>query len=66
MDTAILAGVVRHVLTTLGGMLVAKGYIGADAAAALVDWGVGGALLLGGIAWSILSKRFGARQGGQQ
>ena len=48
-----IAGVVRHVLTSLGGALVAGGYLTSE------EWtAVAGALaVLIGIVWSILVKR---------
>lgn len=48
-----LTGVVRHVLTTAGGGLVAKGLV----TASMLDQGVGAVITLVGVVWSILSKR---------
>ena len=46
-------GIVRHVLTAVGVYLVAKGL----ASEGLVEEGVGGALTLASVLWSILSKK---------
>lgn len=46
-------GIARHLLTTIGGIFVAKGAIDADTANAVV----GAAVTLGGVAWSIVDKR---------
>ena len=46
-------GVVRHVLTVVGGIFVAKGQIDADT----MNTAVGAAVALGGIAWSIIDKK---------
>jgi hypothetical protein len=48
-----IAGIVRHVLTSLGGALVAGGYLTSE------EWtAVAGALaVLIGLVWSILAKR---------
>jgi hypothetical protein len=53
----ILIPIIRHALTVAGGALVLKGYISEDAAAALVNWGLAGATILGGILWSLVEKR---------
>lgn len=55
MDTAmqsILAGVVRHALTTVGGMLVSQGVIGSDQVNGLV----GAGMIIAGVAWSWWQK----------
>jgi hypothetical protein len=49
-----LQGIVRHSLTTVGGGLVTSGYLSSDDLSA----GVGAVVVLLGIAWSILSKRW--------
>lgn len=49
----ILAGMVRHALTTAGGMLVAGGYMESSQTGAFV----GGGMVLAGIAWSWWQKR---------
>jgi hypothetical protein len=46
-------GLVRHLLTLIGGVFVAKGQIDADT----VNTAVGAAVSLGGVAWSIADKR---------
>lgn len=52
-----LQGTIRHVLTTLGGMIASKGLI----ESADVDIVVGAIVALIGFAWSIYSKRKGAK-----
>ncbi len=49
-----IAGVVRHALTSLGGALVAGGYLTSD------EWTTiaGGVGIVIGIIWSIIAKRF--------
>jgi hypothetical protein len=49
----ILAGMVRHLLTTAGGALVAGGYMQSSDMAGFV----GGGMLIAGIAWSWWNKR---------
>jgi hypothetical protein len=48
-----IAGIIRHILTSMGGALVAAGYLTSD------EWtAVAGALaVLIGIVWSIITKR---------
>lgn len=46
-------GVARHLLTTIGGIFVAKGAIDADTANAVI----GATVTIGGVAWSLLDKR---------
>lgn len=46
-------GVLRHVLTFVGGIVVAKGYID-DAAATEI---IGGVLTLAGSVWSVIDKK---------
>ena len=48
----ILAGMVRHGLTTLGGALVAGGYMDASSTSAFV----GGGMVIAGVAWSWWQK----------
>jgi hypothetical protein len=58
-----VAGIVRHVLTSLGGALVAGGYLTSE------EWtAIAGALaVLIGVIWSILAKRAtGAAKTGAQ
>ena len=50
-----LSGLIRHGLTFLGGLLVAKGYIDAEAVQEIV----GAVMTLGGFVWSVLDKREG-------
>jgi hypothetical protein len=49
----ILSGIIRHVLTTVGGALVAAGYLTSD------QWTtIAGALaVIIGVVWSVISKR---------
>ncbi len=49
----IVAGLIRHALTTLGGMLVGAGYVTSD------EWTtIAGALaVFVGVVWSVISKR---------
>jgi len=53
MDGAIWMALVRHLLTALGGVLVAKGYTDADT----MNSAVGAAVTLGGVGWSIVDKK---------
>jgi hypothetical protein len=53
MTQAMWFGISRHVLTALGGVLVAKGY----ADESTVNAGIGAAVTLGGVAWSVIDKR---------
>lgn len=48
-----MAGLVRHLLTTLGGVLVAKGYIEAG----VVEQLAGAVVAIVGVVWSVLAKR---------
>jgi hypothetical protein len=50
---AVILGLVRHVLTALGGAAILKGYI--DTAG--VEAVVGAVMTLAGIAWSVFEKR---------
>jgi hypothetical protein len=49
----IVAGLIRHALTTLGGVLVGAGYLTSD------EWTtIAGALaIFVGVVWSVISKR---------
>jgi hypothetical protein len=53
MNQDILLGIARHILTALGGMLVARGW--ADPAG--LDTAVGALITLAGFAWSVWHKR---------
>lgn len=53
MNNEILLGLVRHVLTALGGVLVAKGTVDQST----VETIVGGAAAIVGALWSIVSKK---------
>lgn len=53
MNWEALGGLIRHALTTLGGVAVAKGYIDESTMAG----GVGAIMTLLGIAWSLWAKR---------
>lgn len=48
-----ILGIVRHVLTTVGGMVVAKGIVDEGTMTAIV----GGAVALVGVIWSVVAKR---------
>lgn len=50
-----LAGLIRHGLTFLGGLLVTKGYIDAE----MVQEIVGAVMTIGGFVWSVLDKKDG-------
>ena len=50
---AALMGVLRHVLTTLGGGLVASGALSGDE----LNQAIGAISVLAGIAWSVFTKR---------
>jgi len=53
MKSEVVFGLLRHVLTSLGGALVTGGYLGASE----VEAGVGALITLIGIAWSIAHKK---------
>lgn len=53
MTSAMWLGVVRHILTTVGGIFVAKGMIDEDTANAVI----GATVTIGGVAWSLFDKR---------
>ena len=53
MPKEVWLGFARHILTFVGGLLVARGTIDA----ATVEAGVGAAVTLGGVAWSVLDKK---------
>jgi hypothetical protein len=53
MSMDIWLGLARHILTALGGYLVARGTI--DAATA--EAAIGAVVTLGGAAWSVVDKR---------
>ncbi len=53
MSKDIWLGLARHLLTALGGIFVARGYIDANTAEAAV----GAAITLGGVAWSVADKK---------
>ena len=48
-----VAGIIRHALTSLGGALVAGGYLTSD------EWTTiaGGLMIVVGVVWSIIAKR---------
>jgi hypothetical protein len=52
MNFAMIMGITRHVLTTLGGAMVAKGYTDS----ATLDTVIGGATAALGVVWSIYEK----------
>lgn len=49
----VILGVVRHVLSGIGAILAAKGYVGADEA----EVAVGAVMALAAVGWSAWSKR---------
>lgn len=57
MTNEMWLGVLRHFLTTVGGIFVAKGAIDADTANAVI----GATVTVGGVAWSLIDKRAKAR-----
>ena len=52
MNKDIITGIIRHLLTSTGGVLVTKGVI----TSATLDTGVGAVLTLIGLFWSIKAK----------
>jgi hypothetical protein len=58
MDSrAVYGAFARHILTTLGGVLVSKGLIESS----MVEPLVGALLVIGGVVWSIIQKRAAQR-----
>jgi hypothetical protein len=55
MNKEILLGLTRHILTTLGGILVSKGYVDSGS----LEMIVGGAVTIAGVLWSVANKRQG-------
>lgn len=53
MDTPVIAGLIRHLLTAAGGVLVAKGYLEAG----IVEQVVGAIITLLGAGWSVYQKK---------
>lgn len=53
MNPSVIAGIVRHVLTTAGGVLVTKGLTDEATVSAIV----GGIVAAVGLIWSVLSKK---------
>ena len=53
MGKDVILGIVRHILTTGGGFLAAKGFIDATE----VEVVVGALIALGGFVWSFIEKR---------
>lgn len=53
MDKAKMLGLVRHALTVVGGVLIAKGYLEESQMNELI----GAALTLFGTGWSVASKK---------
>jgi len=53
MDSTAWLGIVRHVLTTVGGIFVAKGYIDDTGVESLA----GALVAIAGVVWSIFEKR---------
>lgn len=51
MDSTVILGIVRHVLTAVGGFLITKGWISGD-----VEVWVGAVMTLIGLVWSIIDK----------
>jgi len=48
-----ILGIVRHILTTFGGIVVANGHATQDEVSAII----GGVIAAVGIAWSLLDKK---------
>lgn len=48
-----LAGLIRHALTTVGGVLVAKGYLDSGTVEAVA----GAVVTILGVVWSLVAKR---------
>ena len=55
MKADAILGVIRHLITTMGGILVANGTINAGE----LETGAGAVAILLGIGWSIIQKRKG-------
>lgn len=53
MNWEVVQGLVRHALTTVGGIMASKGYIEAGE----VEIIVGGALAIIGVIWSMVNKK---------
>ena len=54
MDKSLIIGsFARHILTTLGGMAVAKGWLDSSQ----IEPVAGALLVLAGVAWSLIQKR---------
>lgn len=53
MNMDIILGLVRHVLTAVGGILVAKGFIDETTLTQVV----GAVITIGGAVWSVLAKK---------
>jgi hypothetical protein len=51
--TVIIGSFARHILTTLGGMAVAKGWLDSSQ----IEPVAGALLVLAGVAWSLIQKR---------
>lgn len=52
MSNEVILGLIRHLLTTAGGVLVTKGY----ADSSMVETGVAALVTLFGVGWSIVHK----------
>jgi len=58
MDSSVVIGAfARHILTTIGGMLVSRGLIESSAAEPLA----GAVIIIGGVIWSIIQKKRAAK-----
>ena len=57
MNNETIMGIIRHVLTTAGGALVANGTLEADQ----LNAGAGAITVIIGLAWSIIAKRKAAK-----
>ena len=53
MNSESLWGIVRHILTTVGGALVTSGYV----SEAQLETLVGAVVILAGVAWSVIQKK---------
>lgn len=52
MNSAILAGFVRHIVTGIAGLLIAKGIISEDMGGQIAELSAGVAMFIGGLIWS--------------
>lgn len=53
MNKEIVLGIVRHILTAVGGVLITKGFV--DSAG--LEQAIGGLVAIVGVVWSVASKK---------